>query len=53
MGLFVVRNERKNSIKYPNHSVKLNPTRPRAVYGIILVTLCICEIEISIKASLN
>ncbi len=53
MGLFVVQNETKNSIKYPSHSVKLNPTRPRAVYGIILVTLCICEIEISIKASLN
>ncbi len=52
MGLFVVQNERKNSIKYPSHSVKLNPTRPRAVYGISLVTLCISEIEISIKTSL-
>ncbi len=41
MGLFVVRNERKNSIKYPNHSVKLNPTRPSVVYRIISVTLCI------------
>ena len=28
MGLFVVQNERKNSIKYPSHSVKLNSKDP-------------------------
>ena len=45
MGLFVVRNERKNSIKYLSHSVKLNPIRPSAVYGIISVTIYLAKLK--------